>query len=250
MNLGDRMKMYEGLTHNTKLSPLLPTIVRLDGVSFHNFTHGLNKPYDARLCECMDDLTSFLVKESNAKIGYTQSDEISLLLYSTNIKSNIYFDGKIQKIQSVLAARASVYFNNLVKEKLPEKLDMCPVFDCRVFVVPTLEEANNYFMWRQQDCVKNSISMAAQCYYSHNELMNKNSSEKQEMLFQKGVNWSDYPFRFKNGQTIVVRKVQTPFTTEELESLPPLHNARKNPSLTMERSVATKVDMIYSPDNF
>jgi tRNA(His) 5'-end guanylyltransferase len=71
-----------------------------------------------------------------------------------------------------------------------------PRFDARVYVVPTLEEAVNSFLWREQDATKNSITMAASAYYSHNELMNKNGSEKQEMLFQKEVNWNDYPTFF------------------------------------------------------
>jgi hypothetical protein len=78
--------------------------------------------------------------------------------------------------------------------------------------------------------------MAARAHFSHNELQDKNSSEMQEMLFQKGINWNDFPAFFRRGS--YVRRVVTTrkFTTEELEALPPKHNARLNPELEVERS--------------
>lgn len=70
---------------------------------------------------------------------------------------------------------------------------MKPVFDCRVWQVPSKEEAINNFMWRELDAKKNSISMSARTYYSHDELHGKTADEMQEMLWQKGVNWNNYP---------------------------------------------------------
>lgn len=118
-----------------------------------------------------------------------------------------------------------------------------PRFDCRVYNTPTLDEAVNSFLWREQDATKNSISMAAQAFYSHSQLMNKNGSDKQEMLFQKGINWNDYPSFFKRGTYIQRQRVSTPFTIDEIEKLPAMHNARRDPNFSVERWVVDKVEL-------
>jgi tRNA(His) 5'-end guanylyltransferase len=85
--------------------------------------------------------------------------------------------------------------------------------------------------------------MAAQSVFSHKELMNKNGSDKQEMLFQKGINWNDYPTFFKRGTYIQRKRVLTPFTSEEIEKLPVKHNARKDPNYVIERWIVDRVDL-------
>jgi tRNA(His) 5'-end guanylyltransferase len=85
--------------------------------------------------------------------------------------------------------------------------------------------------------------MAASAYYSHSELMGKNGSDKQEMLFQKGVNWNDYPTFFKRGTYVQRKRVVTPFTSEEIEKLPAKHNARKDPNVVIERWVVDTVEL-------
>jgi tRNA(His) 5'-end guanylyltransferase len=184
----------------------------------------------------MDRVTTWLVDETNARIGYTQSDEISLVWHTTEFKSQIFFDGKQQKMCSILAAMCSVKFNELIKEYLPDKADVAPVFDCRVWNVPNLEEATNYLIWRQADATNNSVQMAARAVYSHKACMDKGVKELQEMLHQKGINWNDYPAKFKRGTLIRRMKVCKKFTTEELDSLPPKHNAHKNPEVEFERT--------------
>ena len=85
--------------------------------------------------------------------------------------------------------------------------------------------------------------MAAQSVYSHKQLHGKNTSEMQDMLHEKGINWNDYPAFFKRGQ--YVRRVVTrqPFTAEEIEKLPPKHHARTDPDLVVERSVISRLEM-------
>lgn len=241
--MGDRMKMYEMAEAGRKFTPLLPIVARLDGKGFSKFTHGLARPYDERLSNLMVETVKYLVEETAAVMGYTQSDEITLAWYSNTMESQIYFDGRIQKMTSVLAAKCSVYFNKLLPKFIPEKGDKEPVFDCRVWQLPTLDEGANAFLWREFDATKNSISMAAQEFYSHKELMNKDGSEKQEMLFQKGVNWNDYPAFFKRGSYIQRRIVKSKASVEDLEKLPPKHHARLNPDLEIERSEYRRLDM-------
>jgi tRNA(His) 5'-end guanylyltransferase len=73
--------------------------------------------------------------------------------------------------------------------------------------------------------------------------MNKNGSDKQEMLFQKGINWNDYPSFFKRGTYVQRKRVLTPFTADEIDKLPAKHNARKDPNYVIERWVLDKVDL-------
>jgi len=240
---GDRMKMYENQTCGIRLIPRIPVIARLDGKGFSKFTKGLKRPYDERLSKLMIETTKYLVKETNANCGYTQSDEITLMWYTDKIDASIYFDGRLFKMLSDLSAMASVFFNRKLGDYLPEKADKMPRFDARVYNVPTLEEAMNSFLWREQDATKNSITMAASAYYSHKELHGKNGSEKQEMLFQKGVNWNDYPTFFKRGTYVQRKRVLTPFTAEEIERLPVKHNARKDPGMLIERWIIDVVEL-------
>lgn len=164
---GDRMKLYEGAESDRRLMPLLPAITRLDGKGFSKFTRGLERPFDLRMSELMTETTAFLVKLTNAVCGYTQSDEITLAWHSSDYESQIWFDGRIQKMTSILAAKASVFFNRRLDKFLPEKEARIqeadsgdgPVFDCRVWNVPNLEEGANAFLWREQDAVKNSVSI-------------------------------------------------------------------------------------------
>jgi tRNA(His) guanylyltransferase len=238
MELSDRMKFYERMgVGDTALVHTLPTFARLDGKCFHTFTRGLNRPYDEALSSLMVSTMSYLVQETDARIGYTQSDEITLMWHSESFDSQIFFNARLQKMVSVLAAMTTLYFNKNLPQFLPHKSNQNPLFDCRVWNVPNKEEAVNVFVWREQDAVRNSISMAAQSVYSHKELMNKSSDQMQEMLFQKGINWNNYPDFFKRGTYARVRQELRKFTAQELDKLPPKHEARSNPDLMVERRV-------------
>lgn len=242
-DLGDRMKMYEKAgTH--QLLPMLPIIARLDGKAFHSFTKNLKKPFDDGFMLLMQNTAKYLVEETNAIIGYTQSDEITLIYYSDNIKSQIFMGGKHSKMISILSSMATAYFNKNLTKYLPSKANSCPLFDCRVFNVPTKTEAVNNLIWREQDAVRNSISMLAQSYFSHKELHKKSCDNMQEMLFQKhGINWNDLPATKKRGTYILRMKTKAPFSAEELEKLPAEHNARKNPNLVVERNMVLPIDL-------
>ena len=165
-SLGDRMKSYEFPSTSRKAFKGQPMVVRLDGKSFHNFTKGLKRPYDERLSKLMVATTMALVDRFQAKVGYTQSDEISLVWnIECDSSAEFPFDGRFQKMESLLASYATAFFNKKLAEFLPEKEDELPTFDARAFVVPNLMEAYHALLWRQQDATKNAISMAAQIAY-------------------------------------------------------------------------------------
>jgi tRNA(His) 5'-end guanylyltransferase len=242
--LGDRMKAYEMVEAGRRAEPGLPILVRLDGKAFHTFTKGLERPFDARLQGLMDATTRHLVKESGAIVGYTQSDEISLVLHTATARSEHYLGGRFQKLCSILAAMATSVFGRRLAEALPEKADKSPIFDARAWTVPTLEEAANTLLWREQDATKNSIAMAAQARLSHTQLQGKSKREQQALLLAThGVDWNDYPARSKHGAWFRRVEITRAFTTEELDALPPLHAARKDPGLLVVRHDIAQLDM-------
>lgn len=240
-DLGDRMKAYEAHEAGRRFLPMLPVYARIDGRNFSRFTAGMERPFDTRFADCMTETTKRLVEETGALIGYTQSDEISLLWYRPDSKSQIYFDGKIFKIVSVTAALTTSIFSSLARVHWPERVEQWPLsFDCRAFQLPTKDEAANVILWRELDATKNAISMAARHYCSHKSLHGKNGSEMQEMMFQMaGVNFNDYPARFKRGQFVVRRTVFKELEPEILAKIP----EGKRPDGPIERQVVTTVDM-------
>ncbi|MBK8019800.1 MAG: tRNA(His) guanylyltransferase Thg1 family protein [Betaproteobacteria bacterium] len=241
--LGDRMKLYEGMEAGRRLMPLLPALARIDGRAFHSFTRGMDRPFDARFSACMVDTTLALVRDTGACMGYTQSDEITLAWHSRTTQSQIWFDGRVAKMTSQLAAQATLIFYRLVLDRMPEYAVRLPTFDARVWNVPSRAEGANVFLWREWDATKNSVNMAASAYYSHKALIGRNSPQKHDMLLAKGVNWNDYPPLFKRGAYVQRRTVVKPFSADELDRLPPKHEARTNPALVVERSVCSVLDM-------
>ncbi|HHO52929.1 MAG TPA: hypothetical protein ENK18_19150, partial [Deltaproteobacteria bacterium] len=242
-DLGDRMKGYEGREAGRRLMPRLPICVRIDGKRFSRFTKGLHRPYDTRLSELMVATTTHLVKQSNATIGYTQSDEISLILYQTGPRGEVMFDRRIQKLTSVLASMTTAYFNHHLADHIPEKAGQLALFDCRVWAVPDREEATNTLLWRELDATKNSISMAARAHYSHKQLMNRSGSEMLEMLFARGIDWNDFPAFFKRGTYVQRRRELRRFEAEELARLPPQHQAHSDPELMVERWIIQRLEL-------
>lgn len=219
--LGDRIKSYEAVTTGRRVFRGQPFCIRLDGKAFHSFTRGLRRPYDERLTGLMVETTKHLVSEFGALVGYTQSDEITLGFFlPSGPESQYQFDGKLQKLESLSAAFATAYFNRLLPEYLPDKASQLPVFDSRAFAVPNLQELYHVFLWRQQDAVKNAISMAAQAHYSHKQLLGKNGLEKVAMLADKGVVFDEYPAAFRRGT--FVRRVQRAMelSPEQLAKIP------------------------------
>lgn len=219
--LGDRQKAFEQREAGATLMPGLPVLVRLDGRSFHTFTRGLARPYDERLSSAMIETTKFLVEQTQASIGYCQSDEISLAFPNQDLTNKMLFDGRIQKLCSVFAGLAAARFGELIRQSIPQKAHLYPVFDARVWSVPSLEVAADHFVWREADATRNSLTMAAHAVYSHKELHKAGYTQKHEMLHRKGINWNDYPAFFKRGTYVRREKVEKHLSESELARIPP-----------------------------
>lgn len=195
-SLGDRMKVYESQS-SRKLLKRTPVILRIDGKAFHTYTRGMSV-FDARMYKSMAITMEYLCNNiQNAVLGYTQSDEISILLKDWDtLTTQPWFGNKQTKVESVSASMATAIFNDCAGRLGMSNMAM---FDSRAFNIPT-EEVCNYFLWRQQDATRNSIQMAGREHFSHKEMHGKSTNDVQHMLItQKDVNWNDLDTWKKRG---------------------------------------------------
>ena len=242
-DLAIRMKEYYEKIPRTKLIRRMPVAIRIDGKAFHTFTRGFEKPFDMILIKSMQDTMKYLCENiQGCVLGYTQSDEINLILVDyKKLNSDAWFDYEVQKMCSVAASMATMAFNRFfgrnVNEAYSYYIDNLPdecskviddhvvildpgekifdiyydkideaMFDARVFNIPK-EEVTNLIYWRQLDATRNSIQMVGQAHFSNNELDEKTCNMIQDMLMvQKGINWNKLPTELKRGSCCIKEK--------------------------------------------
>lgn len=246
-DLGDRMKTYEIFETSRRFLPCLPIYARIDGRGFSKFTKGMKRPFDPTMHACMVNTLKVLVEQTHATIGYTQSDELNLVWIPTENGNNPWFDNKITKMTSVLSGLASSAFCRSIAEhfesdKARDLFCKLPHFDARVISLPNVAEAANMLLWRNLDCTKNAVSMAAHHYFSHKSLQGVKSTEMQERLFQEaGINFNDYPSSFKRGTWVHRETVQKIFSSVELDKIPIQH--RPDPTEMVTRTIIQDFDL-------
>ena len=229
--LGTRMKTYYEQVPKTRLVRRMPVAIRIDGKAFHTFTRGFQKPFDEVLGNAMIRTMNYLCKNIQGCVfGYTQSDEITLLLIDyQKLDTSAWFDYEVQKMCSIAASMATMEFNrafadeveiwwekvnNLMDRPLSDReyaafeiylkaytraMNSGAMFDARVFNIPK-EEACNLVYWRQLDAARNSVQMVGQANFSHSELQGCSCNKIQDMLMvNKGINWNNFKTRWKRG---------------------------------------------------
>lgn len=216
---GDRMKSYEAQFCDARLDPHLPIIARIDGRSFSAFTRDMEKPYDEALSCAMNEVCSVLVEKAHARIGYIQSDEISLAFLADGPDSSVFFDGRVQKLTSVLASLAA----SVMTRTMPRYASRLPHFDCRIMQVPDKTEGANMFLWRWKDALKNAISGLAQKHFSPSQLHGKHGGEMLALLREKGVDFEVMPPAYRVGTFWRRGTVERDLTADELARIPEKH---------------------------
>lgn len=238
-DLDKRMKEYEYVTR-TYLTRRTPVIIRLDGKAFHTFTRGFNKPFDEIMVTTMQQTMKYLCENiSGCVLGYTQSDEITLILTDyKKLTTEAWFNNNIQKICSISASMATLAFNMFYRENVDKLAKTDDVrqpyvtkrsitqsknasvhdidiptykfgfFDSRCFNIPK-EEVNNCLLWRQQDATRNSIEALAQSLYSAKEIEGITTKQLQDKMFtEKGINWNDLPATLKRGSCCIQKQIE------------------------------------------
>ncbi len=198
-DLDARMRVFE-TGHDLCVLPGIHVVARLDGRGFTHLTkvsHKFEAPFDERFRELMTHTTRHLMDCGLRTVyGYTQSDEISVLLHLEDDA----FGRKERKLLSVLAAEASATFSL--------KLGSLATFDCRLCQLPGPSYVEDYFRWRQADANRNALN--AHCYWIQRregftereatlKLEGMSVAQKNEFLFRRGVNFKDLPAWQKRG---------------------------------------------------
>lgn len=198
-DLDKKMRIYE-TAHDHCILPNMYMVARIDGRCFTTLTkdkHAFEAPYDIRFRDMMIETVKHLMRCGfKVLYGYTQSDEISLLL---DLHEST-FERKERKLNSVLAGEASAKFSL--------QLGDIGVFDSRICQLPTQQLVIDYFRWRQEDAHRNALN--AHCYWSARKLgasaqaataqfAHQSVAEKNEYLFQQGINFNDLPCWQKRG---------------------------------------------------
>lgn len=197
--LDAKMRVYE-TAHDHCVMPGIHMVARLDGRGFTRLTrevHTFEAPYDERFRDMMVATVDHLMNCGFKIIyGYTQSDEISLLFH----RDDNTFGRKLRKLDSVLAGEASAKFSLL--------LGAMGCFDCRICQLPNPEIVIDYFRWRQEDANRNALN--GHCYWTLRKdgesvkaateaLKRFSTADKNELLFQHGINFNDLPDWHKRG---------------------------------------------------
>ncbi|ODA33831.1 tRNA(His) guanylyltransferase Thg1 family protein [Planctopirus hydrillae] len=198
-DLDNKMRVFETAADLCVL-PGVFMVARLDGRSFTRLTKDVcqfEAPFDERFRDLMVSTTESLMTFGfRVLYAYTQSDEISLLFGP----EEQLFGRKLRKYNSVLAGEASGQFSL--------KLGRPACFDCRISQLPTNELVVDYFRWRNEDAFRNSLN--AWCYWTLRKggqteqqatksLLGLSVSQKNELLFQSGINFNDLPNWQKRG---------------------------------------------------
>ncbi|HEX8426105.1 tRNA(His) guanylyltransferase Thg1 family protein [Hymenobacter sp.] len=198
-DLDARLRVFE-TSHDHCALPGLYLVARLDGRGFTRLTkevHPFEAPFDERMRDYMVETTRHLLECGFRMVyGYTQSDEISLLLHPDEDA----FGRKLRKYLSVLAGEASAWFSL--------QLGAAGVFDCRISQLPRREDVLDYFRWRQEDAARNSLN--AHCYWllrkqgrtvgeATSQVKGQSTAAKHDLLFEAGINYNNLPAWQKRG---------------------------------------------------
>jgi tRNA(His) 5'-end guanylyltransferase len=226
-SLSDRQKLYEQ-SYDYKIIKRLPLIIRVDGKNFSRVTKHLPRPYCHEMLSLMANTMLHAAMEIEGAIfAYHQSDEITFVIRNDqSLESEPWFQNRIQKIVSIVSSITTLSFaKNLFTMENSPKIVGDAIFDARVFAVPSITEAANNLIFRQQDCSTNAITGAAQSELSKiygkkqtlGMLHEKKSAEKIDLLRTKcDIEYETfYPNSFRLGTAAY--KVPVILRTEEGE---------------------------------
>ena len=191
-------------------------ICHIDGRSFSNMIKNkFQQPFDECFIGMMNETAQYLCKNvQGTQLAYVQSDEITLIIKKVKEDGDIFFSGRLCKMQSVIASLATAKFNQLMTlytmeyhPKINPKYTIENMalyqFDCKVWDVDNANDAMAWLLFRNIDCVRNSKQQTAQTYLPHKELLKKNADEQIALLEQeKGIRWGDLLMGEKYGRLI------------------------------------------------
>lgn len=201
--LGDRVKAFEDQANAEAFAPHAFVLARVDGRAFHTFTKDFNKPASHVIIQAMLDGTVAVASDLKSRLAYFQSDEATFCWhYPVGSTESLPFSGRKQKLCSLIAACfTSAFITSMVRRGgALNKLDSGPpMFDCRIWEVPSHLDQYEAFLWREKDAVKNAVSSAASTIATPAELKGLKHRERLALIEERGFDFQALPHAFRHG---------------------------------------------------
>lgn len=187
-------------------------VVRVDGRGFTPFclNHKIKRPIDDRLVNLMLDCGRCVMNRyKDIALCYGQSDEFSFIL---NRHATLFNRNRDQIISSISALFSCVFVSNWSKHFPDIPLQTPPAFDGRAVLYANFKLIRDYLSWRQADSHINSLYNYTLCVLMRTgldgptateKLNGTVSSQKHEILFKHGIDFSSLPLHHRRGKTIL-----------------------------------------------
>ena len=196
-------------------------VVRVDGRSFSRLNERVcEKPFDEGFHRKMTEAAKAILASLHAVYAHTQSDEISILL---PLSSDL-FDREVEKLVSIAAASGSAALSLALGEAVE--------LDARLWLGARRGDVVDYFRWRQSDATRSALNNW--CYWTLRKegkstkeatqaMIGLSVSRKNELLFQRGINFNEVPAWQRRGSAIYWENItkigKNPKTGESVPTL-------------------------------
>ena len=229
MTLKDKCYFYQK-RRNYSVDTDKYVIAHIDGRSFSKMIKNkFEKPFDEQFVYLMNETACYLASNvQGVQFAYVQSDEISLIIKKTEPNGDIFFGGRLCKMQSIIASLATAKFNQLMTvynitknnyfftredtaDTIYDIVDAVDVinnsplyqFDCKVWDVDNANDAMAWLLFRNIDCIRNSKQQTAQTYLPHKELVGLHTDEQIALLKERhSIDWNSYNNSLKYGRFV------------------------------------------------
>ncbi|DBA88124.1 TPA: hypothetical protein ACH3X2_005119 [Trebouxia sp. C0005] len=211
------------------LLPACWIVVRLDGKGFKKFSeqHHFEKPNDVRSLNLMNHAAKEVFKLfSDIKLAFGESDEYSFVLH----KGTTLYGRRSAKLISVIVSAFTACFVQCWSHYFPDlPLKSLPIFDGRTVCYPNDAVLRDYLSWRQADthinnqyntCFWTLIQQDGKTPAEAQQLLKGTTTgDKNEILWQHGINYQSLPEQFKKG-TVITRHKQAQIVKRKPDGTP------------------------------
>lgn len=260
--LEQNMRRYED-TAKSRLLEHVPVVIRVDGRAFKNYTKGFVTPFDTVFRTAMrNTMIALCANVPNCVLGYTFSDEISLILVQKTYHTAPWFDNEVEKLVSNVASMTTLFFNREFAKavsdapaaglkRYEDKLWRA-TFDARAFNLPE-SQVELYLYWRQMDCIRNAISQAARALpgMNHSVMKGQDLAALKMMLAGGGTPWESFSNYDRFGTFATKQKE----TFERVENGSVVKFARdkwafreESPELSKDRDFLNEIAALVKPN--
>lgn len=214
--------------NNRTLTAFKPIIIKLNGVGFYKkLNHKLQKPFDSKFNKLMNETLIYLLEKlPYTKVGYTWRYEMNIIInIPTYFNINALWKRDVSKIQSIVASMASTFFTREYHKLFQTEDDTTLFeFDCQTWNTPTIEDTYNWLVYRQEECMDNSIKRFARFFLTTKEMKGKSSDELiKYLIVQYNINWNYEKGDNKLGR-IFIKQNMIHFDIDEITNEQKIYN--------------------------